>query len=261
MKATLLGESQKFHSCNYGEYPQAITDEGTNAQLEKLFQAKSLQTTGKDYTLPVYKSGFRSDVRPVSYDEYEYKGKKYIRFPGIDTSEEYASKLLASGKSIDIREPHWVEVQPIEWLMDKSGTWVSKKCLFATLMNPDGGHEGNYYGDFKKTFLGDFLNTQFAKDIQTPEWTARIQENGNEPKKPTEKNHKKSGISKILTLARKSEELDKASKKEREAREAAVEEAVKSGKDRSEVNVQDLRDAEGRARGKKLAEILKNKAR
>ena len=60
-------------------------------------------------------------------------------------------------------------------------------------------------------------------------------------------------------LAKRLKKLDRASAKEREDRETAVEEAVKSGKKRSEINVQDLRDAEGKARGRELAKILKRK--
>ena len=60
-------------------------------------------------------------------------------------------------------------------------------------------------------------------------------------------------------LAKRLKRLDRASAKERKARETAVEEAVKSGKKRSEINVQDLRDAEGKARGRELSNYLKRK--
>ena len=62
-------------------------------------------------------------------------------------------------------------------------------------------------------------------------------------------------------LTKRFEKLAEATSKERKAREIAVEKAIKSGKKRSEINVQNLRDAEERARGKKLAEIMKNKSR
>lgn len=68
-------------------------------------------------------------------------------------------------------------------------------------------------------------------------------------------NRTKEGLTKRL------DKLSKASAKERKARETAVKQAVKSGKKRSEVNVQNLHDEEGRVRGRKLAEILKNKTR
>ena len=61
--------------------------------------------------------------------------------------------------------------------------------------------------------------------------------------------------------------LDKASEKERARREAVINNAIKEGKKvgkselevRREVDVQHLRDAESKARSKKLGEILRSK--
>ena len=235
MLAILLGSSQKYRSCNYGEYPQTIADAETSAELEKLYRAQSLQTTGKNYNLPNFRGTDSRDSYDVSsYAEYEYKSKKYIRIPGEEGGRE---KLLASGKRAKTQKPQWIEVQPVEWLMDPNGTWVSKKCLFFVNMGYKGGYDGNYYGNFEKTLMGQFLDTYFAKDIEPSQ----------------------TGLKKILTLEEKSVELDKASHKEREAREKAVKDGVESGKKLSEIDVQGLRDAEGKARGKRLAEILKNK--
>ena len=235
--ATLLGSSQKqkYHSCNYGEYPQTIADAETSAELEKLYRAQSLDTTGKNYNLPNFRGTDSRDSYDVSsYAEYEYKSKKYVRIPGEEGGSE---KLLASGKRADTKKPQWVEVQPVEWLMDPNGTWVSKKCLFFVNMGYKGGYDGNYYGNFEKTLMGQFLDTYFAKDIEPSQ----------------------TGLKKISTLEEKSVELDKASHKEREEREKAVKDGVESGKKLSEIDVQGLRDAEGKKRGERLAEILKNK--
>ena len=68
---------------------------------------------------------------------------------------------------------------------------------------------------------------------------------------------KKVGLKKTLNMAVKIKELDDASAKERKERESIVEKALKAGKKRSEINVQDLRDKEGKARGKKLYKMLK----
>ena len=67
----------------------------------------------------------------------------------------------------------------------------------------------------------------------------------------------KGSFKKTLSMATKIKGLDEASAEEQKARETAVEKALKAGKRRSEINVQDLRDAEGRARGRKLYKMLK----
>ena len=148
----------------YGEYPQTLADKQTSAQLEDLFQSQSLSLTGKNYTFDsVAFYDYDTEFKPISFAEYELDGKKYIRVP---------SPLLCNhsrwpgGEQIQTGEPNWFQVQPIEWLVDRSGTWVSKKCLL-TGIQFDTGKEHD--SDFSKTFMKKYLDTYFAKEMEPSE--------------------------------------------------------------------------------------------
>ena len=153
---------------SYGEYPQTVVDEKTSQELEKAFEEGKLKRTGKEYTfdrtgLREYDKGFR----PEFCDEYELNGKKYIRILGRPLDDD---ARLSSGEIAEKEKPYWVEVQPIEWLKDKSGTWVSKKCLLAGLQFDN---RYRYDGDFSKTFIKHYLDTYFAKEMGHDERAAQ----------------------------------------------------------------------------------------
>ena len=134
----------------YGEYPQTIADEKTNAELENLFQSNSLSKTGKHYTFDeTAVTDENSGFKEKPYTEYvSPDGKKYIRMLGRQGD---AYSRLSDGKIIEKDKPYWVHVEPIEWLADKSGWLISKKCLFSNIR----------YDDSK-----DFINNYFAKEIE-----------------------------------------------------------------------------------------------
>jgi len=157
-----------IHIVEYGEYPQTVADKYTSDKLERLLKSKSLRPTGKSYTFDkLYCSCDYTYFNLESHHpEYELDGKKYIRVLG----PPYADSIcLSSGEQIEINKPYWVEVQPIEWLADESGTLVSKKCLFAGIQYD----KRDYNGDFSKTFMKDYLNNYFAKEMGHEEIISR----------------------------------------------------------------------------------------
>ncbi|MBO5996971.1 MAG: hypothetical protein J6P93_00360, partial [Alphaproteobacteria bacterium] len=138
----------------YGEYPQTIADEHTSKELERLYDSKSLRPTGKSYTFDsVDLKDYNTSFKATSFSEYEMDGKKYIRVPGRPA--DYGSKL-SDGELVEAGKPYWVEVQPIDWLMDPSGWVVSKKCLFAGVQFDT---KEEYDGDFSKTSIKRYLDT------------------------------------------------------------------------------------------------------
>ena len=145
----------------YGEYPQMVAGKETSAKLEKLLETKSLRSTGKKYVFnSVDLDDYHTSFNATSYPEYEMDGKKYIRVFGRPY-DEYSK--LSTGEWVRDGKPYWVEIQPIEWLMDKSGWMVSKKCLFSGIQFDT---KFKYYGDFSKTSMKRYLDTYFAKEIE-----------------------------------------------------------------------------------------------
>ena len=140
----------------YGEYPQTVADKRTSEKLEKLHSSSSLRLSGKNYT---FDSRASSDdywpFKATSYPEYEMDGKRYIRVlghPYNDNSKLSTGERVKKRKPLWVgRKPYWVEVQPIEWLMDPSGIMVAKKCLFAGIQ-------------FR--FMQQYLDTYFAKEME-----------------------------------------------------------------------------------------------
>ena len=114
----------------YGEYPQTIVSEAISIKLEKAYQKETIKKTGKEYTTDsVFIEEFSSKFEARTYTEYEYNGKKYIRFVGDINCED---EILSDGRNIQENNAYWVEVEPIKWLVDeKSDIALSKNILFS----------------------------------------------------------------------------------------------------------------------------------
>ena len=144
----------------YGEYPQTVADERTSAKLERLHSSRSLRPTGKNYTFDsVDLEDYDTPFKATSFSEYEMDGKKYIRVLGRPYDDD---SKLSTGKQVEEGKPYWVQVQPIEWLMDESRWMVSKKCLFAGIQFDT---KSSYDVDFSKTSIKRYLDTYFAKEL------------------------------------------------------------------------------------------------
>lgn len=147
----------------YGEYPQAIADETALKELNGLSedQLKRMET-GKTYHFDGEKlDACDKPFKPKAYVEYQFKGKKYIRVEAKTDGRGYS--MLSNGKQAQAGQSYWVEVQPIEWLKDPSGTLVARQALFAGVQF----HRTEiYYGSFQDTDMYRYLQEYFVKEIQ-----------------------------------------------------------------------------------------------
>ena len=178
----------------FGEYPQTLANQQTSKFLEKAYQQKRLMPTGKQYTFNTigkvhderdnlwpYASGqdrvslaSYSDVKkeelccnPVvyavqSHDEFEFLGEKYVRLMPRVFDETF---ILSNKQDLKLNSFHtqhyWVKVEPIEWLEDTKGNWLSKRVLLGGIPVR---HE-LYRWDAPYTFVGRFLKKHFMQDI------------------------------------------------------------------------------------------------
>ena len=151
----------------YGQYPQTVADKHTSAKLERLHDSRSLRPTGKNYTFDLVALAYSdTPFKATSFSEYEMDGKRYIRVPGRPANDD---SKLSTGERVKEGKPYWVEVQPIEWLLDPSYTMVARKCLFAGIQFDT---KEKYDGDFKRTFMKHYLDTYFAKEMEPTERVA-----------------------------------------------------------------------------------------
>ena len=144
-----------------GEYPQWAAKEKMQYILEDKYN-KRINKTGRSYTFDSARYN-DSDLEfsPVTYDEYEYQNKKYIR---VKTNAHFDPTILSNGVVYRNGAYVWVEVLPVKWLIDqKTHTLISKYGLLSGIEFLDKEHE--YHGDFSKTEMYEYLNKYMIKDL------------------------------------------------------------------------------------------------
>ena len=159
--AMRLANGKAVQICEYGAYPQTVAPKSVSQELEAQYQKNALKTTGKTYTfdsaeLDAYSTGFT----PRNCAEYSFAGKKYVRIEGKPYDSD---SILSDGTSVQKGQAYWFEVQPIEWLMDPKGMWVSRQALFAGIQFD---MKEKYDGNFANTAMYNYLQTHFAKEME-----------------------------------------------------------------------------------------------
>jgi len=186
----------------FGEYPQKIADSKTQKQLNTLFfaglklrnysYARNSHTvtfsasfqegsyTAHDSPLRrIHRKFTMNDRVPNSYDVsplprtypvYRLEDKKYIQFFPHKTGDNI---ILPDGNQISHPKTHiWLEVTPLEWIVDPSGSWVAKDIVLSNIKMEDKPFQQRT-GLFEKSSLYAFLNDTFAKEILPPVRIAR----------------------------------------------------------------------------------------
>jgi len=146
----------------WGEYPQTVVSRAVADALENAFKEETLLTTGKKYTFD--EAGTKRGFKKPDVPEYELDGKKYIRVTGRRHNPD--SRISNGKERVQIGQPYWVAVEPIEWLVDPSGFWVSKRALFSGIRFDTGAY---YDGGFSDTIMKKYLDACFAKDVEPSE--------------------------------------------------------------------------------------------
>ena len=161
VRAMRLANGKTVQICEYGAYPQTVAPKSVSQELEAQYQKNALKTTGKNYTfdsaeLDAYSTGFT----PRNCAEYSFAGKKYVRIEGKPYDSD---SILSDGTSVQKGQAYWFEVQPIEWLMDPKGMWVSRQALFAGIQFDT---KNEYNGNFANTTMYNYLQKHFAKEME-----------------------------------------------------------------------------------------------
>ena len=159
--AMRLANGKAVQICEYGAYPQTVAPKSVSQELEARYQKNALKTTGKNYTfdsveLDAYSTGFT----PRNCAEYMFNGKRYVRIKGKPYDR---NSVMSDGTSVQKGQAYWFEVQPIEWLMDTKGTWVSRQALFAGIQFDT---KNEYNGNFANTTMYNYLQKHFAKEME-----------------------------------------------------------------------------------------------
>ena len=147
----------------YGEYPQNVADLRMQNILESEYN-RGMNKTGRSYTFNSVKyDDYDTGFKPVTYEEYEYQGRKYIR---IKANSEFNDHRFKPSNGVEYRNGDyvWVEVSPVKWLIDdRTGILISKKGLVSGIRFLD--RRTNYKGDFSKTEMKEYLDKYMLHDL------------------------------------------------------------------------------------------------
>ena len=146
----------------FGEYPQNAADPRIQNILETEYN-RGMNKTGRSYTFDSVKDDDdNTGFKPVTYEEYEYQGKEYIRIKANFYC--YGNEFMLSNSVVYRNGDYvWVEVSPVKWLIDdKAGILISKKGLVSGIRFLD--KKTCYKGDFSRTEMKKYLDKYMVKE-------------------------------------------------------------------------------------------------
>ena len=147
----------------YGEYPQNAADSRMQNILESEYK-RGMSKTGRSYTFDSVKyNDYDTGFKPVTYEEYEYQGKEYIR---IKANSNFNGVKFKLSNDVEYRDDDyvWVKVSPVKWLIDdKTETLISKYGLVSGIKFLE--KYTAYRGDFSKTGLKIYLDKHMMHDL------------------------------------------------------------------------------------------------
>lgn len=133
----------------YGMLPNSNVEEKYSSKLEKLYQNGGLNKTGKIY---------KTDTK--SFEEYKHHGNRFIR---IELEKDLYVKKLNDGTEIKKGNIYWLNVEPIEWFIDRENDKVIPSRGIVSDIKFD--NNPHYYGKFEDTNINKYLNERFIKEI------------------------------------------------------------------------------------------------
>ena len=158
----------------YGEYPQYAADSRMQSILESEYN-RGMNKNGRSYTFDSVKyDDYDTGFKPVTYEEYEYQGKRYIR---IRANPDFGGNKFKLSNGVEYRDGDcvWVEVSPVKWLIDdRTGILVSKLGLVSGIRFLDINH--NYKGDFSRTEMKEYLDRYMIRDLTQTATFTRVQD-------------------------------------------------------------------------------------
>ena len=172
----------------YGEYPQYAADSRMQSILESEYN-RGMNKTGRSYTFDSVKyDDYDTGFKPVTYEEYEYQGKKYIR---IRANSDFNGGKFKLSNGVEYRDGDyvWVEVSPVKWLIDdRTGILISKMGLVSGIRFLD--KRTNYKGDFSRTEMKEYLDRYMIRDLTQTATFTRVQDMTPEEKAQFEEERK-----------------------------------------------------------------------
>ena len=140
----------------YGLYPQKAFSASMQRELEKAYEKGLIQLrlTRSIYTVDARKwYEVDKDFSPKTMWVYRYNDKRYVRMIANSCFNDEHFQL-SNKKFYRNYDAVWVEVEPVNWLVDKkTGVVISEKLLF---------------GGIPFSYSKEFMNEYFLKELTQP---------------------------------------------------------------------------------------------
>lgn len=164
----------------YGYYPQEEVNENVKKQLEQTFKMdllnRKMKKPGNYFTMVSKVTSNSLNPSLITISEYDYNQKRYIRVNSRNIASDVM--LFQNGRNIKSKDAVWIEVQPVEWLVDeKNKIMVSKKLLFAGM-----GMCYPFGSTSESSNIKHYLNNHFAKELLQGIKTNKTDENAKQSK-------------------------------------------------------------------------------
>ena len=145
----------------YGFYPQMAVSEELQEKLEEKYKASNLEVSHNSYT--VDKNDWLTKNKafsPLAIPEYIYENEYYVR---VIYRSHSAPATLNDGRKVKNGDFVWLEVSPVEWLVDKeSNLLISKYLLFSNISY---SYAKDDKDNFEKTGIKWYLDNIWAKEL------------------------------------------------------------------------------------------------
>ena len=157
----------------YGMYPQKAVSSSLNKELETLFENGILKTTGNIYT--TINETITCLDHPIieKCNEYDYNGKRYVRL------DQFVGDVVNIDASTGAILPEWLEVSPINWIVDDENRKLISETVLTAGMNffpadkSDNFKNSNVYKFLNDTFIREMLQSQEKVNTNTEESTEK----------------------------------------------------------------------------------------
>ena len=145
----------------YGFYPQMAVSEELQEKLEEKYKASNLEVSHNSYT--VDKNDWLTKNKafsPLAIPEYIYENEYYVR---VINRSHSAPATLNDGRKVKNGDFVWLEVSPVEWLVDKeSNLLISEYLLFSNISY---SYAKNDKDNFEKTGIKWYLDNIWSKEL------------------------------------------------------------------------------------------------
>ena len=140
----------------YGMYPQKAVSSSLNKELETLFENGILKTTGHIYT--TINETITCLDHPIieKCNEYDYNGKRYVRL------DQFVGDVVNIDASTGAILPEWLEVSPINWIVDDENRKLISETVLTAGMN---FFPADNSTNFKNSSVYKFLNDTFIREM------------------------------------------------------------------------------------------------